>query len=180
MKKLLSQSPGRLRRHGRHSPISPQSLQSPQSPQSPRSPRSPRRLKMSLYKGKLYRASFSEFLIFHFFNNFFIFSLSSSLLAPRPSFLPVPPSSLSQFHFSSILTKALPTDRRTDQRSDGPTDKVSYRDSDGSKNDKEKKKSQREARGGAVVTALAPRYRRLRVRFRIVPCAGHLATVTYP
>ena len=98
--------------------------------------------------------------------SFFIFSLSSSLLPPRPSFatllpprpsfasllpphpsLLVTPSSLPLFfphaalnhlqpfkaHFSSILTKALRTDRPTDQRTNGPTDKADYRDADASK-----------------------------------------------
>ena len=80
---------------------------------------------------------------FSFFYNFFIFSLSSSLLPPRRSFLLAPPSSSSLLtpcssfnlfqhclnhlesikgHFSSILTKALPTDGRTDGPTDGPTD----------------------------------------------------------
>ena len=41
-------------------------------------------------------ASLSDFFIFlFFFYNFFIFSLSSLLLSPRPSFLLVPPSSSS-------------------------------------------------------------------------------------
>ena len=104
-------------------------------------------------------ASSSHFFIFHFFYNFFIFSLSSSLLPPRRSFLPVPPSSSSLIpprpsillvlpssssllpprpsfflvqhclnhlesvngHFSSIWTKALPTDQRTNGRTDGLT-----------------------------------------------------------
>ena len=56
-------------------------------------------------------ASSSHFFIFHFFYNFFIFSFSSSLLPPRPSFLLVPPFFLFPFesikgHVSSILTKA--------------------------------------------------------------------------
>ena len=34
--------------------------------------------------------------------------------------------------------------------------------------------------GGAVVTALASRDRRLRVRSRTLPCVGHPATVTSP
>ena len=76
---------------------------------------------------------------FSFFYNFFIFSLSSSLLPPRRSFLLVPLSFLSLFppcpsfflfqnclnhlefvkgHFSSILTKAL----RTNGPTNGPTD----------------------------------------------------------
>ena len=79
---------------------------------------------------------------FSFFYNFFIFSLSSSLLPPRRSFLLVPPSSSSLLpprpsfflvqqclnhlesvngHFSSIWTKALPTDGRTNGRTDGRT-----------------------------------------------------------
>ena len=94
-------------------------------------------------------ASSSHFFIFHFFYNFFIFSLSSSLLPPRRSFLLVAPSSSSPLppcpsfllvpssfclvqhclnhlesikgHFSSILTKALRTDGRTNGRTDGPT-----------------------------------------------------------
>ena len=97
-------------------------------------------------------ASLSDFFIFYFLKNFFIFSLSSSLLPPRPSFLLVPPSSSSllplcpsfllvppsrtsflliqhclnhlesvKVHFSSILTKVLPTDQRTDQRTDRQT-----------------------------------------------------------
>ena len=74
---------------------------------------------------------------------------SLSLLPPHPSFLLVPPSSSSllppcpsiflvqrylnhsesiKVHFSSILSKALPTDRRTNQ----PMDKASYRDADAS------------------------------------------------
>ena len=67
---------------------------------------------------------------------------SSSLLPPRPSFLPVPPSSPSlppphpsffliqhglnhlesvKVHFSSILTKALPTNRPTNRPTDRRT-----------------------------------------------------------
>ena len=82
-------------------------------------------------------ASFSDFFIFHFFDNFFIFSLSSSFLPPRPSFLLDPPSSSSllpphpsfffvqhglnhlesvKVHLSSILTKALRTDGPTNRR----------------------------------------------------------------
>ena len=73
--------------------------------------------------------------------SFFIL-LTFSLLPPRPSFLPVPPSSSSllpprpssflvqhclnhseyvKVHFSSILTKALPTDGPTDRRTDQRT-----------------------------------------------------------
>ena len=93
-------------------------------------------------------ASFSNFFILHF-------SLSSSLLPPCPSFLPFPPSSLSllppshsllfvplfflvqhclnhlesvKIHFSSILKKAL----RTNQPTDHPMDKASYRCEDAS------------------------------------------------
>ena len=86
---------------------------------------------------------------FSFFHNFFIFSLSSSLLPPRRSFLLVAPSSSSLLppcssfflvqhclnhlesikgHFSSILTKALPTDQPTNGRTNQRTDKASYRD----------------------------------------------------
>ena len=83
--------------------------------------------------------------------SFFIFSLSLSpfhprrsflLIPPRPSFLFVPLSSSSLLlnrlesvkgHFSSIWTKALPTDGRTDGLTNQPanqqTDKASYRDS---------------------------------------------------
>ena len=88
------------------------------------------------------QATFSFFI---FFYNYFIFSLSSSLLPPPPYFLLVPLSSLSllpprpsflliplffliqhcpnhlesvKVDFSSILTKALPTNGRTN----GPTD----------------------------------------------------------
>ena len=82
---------------------------------------------------------------------FSFFSLSSSLLPPRLSFLLVSPSSSSllppgpsffliqhcpnhlasvKVHFSSILTKALPTNGPTNR----PTDKTSYRDADASKN----------------------------------------------
>ena len=78
-------------------------------------------------------ASFSDFFIIQFCSNSFIFSLSSSLLTPRPSFFLVQ-HCLNHLesvkgHFSAILTKALPTDRPTDQ----PTDKASYRDADASK-----------------------------------------------
>ena len=77
----------------------------------------------------------ATFSFFIFFNKFFIFSLPSSLLPTRPSFLLIPPSFWSllppckhcqnhlesvKAHFSSILTKALrtdgPTDRPTDRR----------------------------------------------------------------
>ena len=99
----------------------------------------------------------ATFSFFNFFNNFFIFSLSSSFLPPHPSFLLVPPSSSSLFppcpsflliplflvhyclnhlesvkvHFSSILT-----DRRTKRPTDKPTDKACCRDADASKNRK--------------------------------------------
>ena len=100
--------------------------------------------------------------------SFYIFLATFSFLhSPRPSFVPVPPSSSSvlqsrptfflvqhcvyhlesvKVHFSSILTKALPTNQPTDRptnlptnwRTDGPTngltDKASYRDADASKN----------------------------------------------
>ena len=68
-------------------------------------------------------ASSSHFFIFHFF------SLSSSLFPPHPSSLSLPrPAPSKSFklksvkgHFSSILTKALPTDGRTNQPTDGRT-----------------------------------------------------------
>ena len=97
------------------------------------------------------QATFSFFIflqLFHFFT-LLVAPSSSSLLPPRPSFLLVPLSSLSLFppcpsfflvqncqkhlefvkgHFSSILTKALPTNQRTNQPTNRRTDKASYRD----------------------------------------------------
>ena len=71
-------------------------------------------------------ASFSNFFIFHFFSNIFIFSLSSSLLPSHPSFFLVQHCLYHlesvKGHFSAILTKALPTDGRTDGPTDGRTD----------------------------------------------------------
>ena len=88
-------------------------------------------------------ASFSDLLIFlttfHFFT-LLVLPSSSSLLPPHPSFLLIPPSSSSllpprpsffiiqhcpnhlesvKVHFSSILTKALPTNGPTNGRTDG-------------------------------------------------------------
>merc|ERR1712237_238928 len=77
---------------------------------------------------------------FHFFTLLVAPSSSSLLLAPSSSLLlpPRPSFFLVQYylnhlesikgHFSSILTKALPTDGPTDGRTDGRTDKASYRD----------------------------------------------------
>ena len=89
-------------------------------------------------------ASLSHFFIFHFFYNFFIFSLSSSLLPPRPSFLLVPPSSslflpLSKtfrIHDSPFFIDFDESimDGRTDGPINGPMDKASYRNADASEN----------------------------------------------
>ena len=103
-------------------------------------------------------ASYSDFSFFHFFKHFFYFytlpvtpsspSLhppvppsSPFFLPPRPSFLLVPPCSsfflvrhcLNHLesikgHFSSIFTKALRTNQRTNGPTDRRTDKTSYRD----------------------------------------------------
>ena len=98
-------------------------------------------------------ASSSHFFFFHFFYNFFHhFTLlvapsprcsfllvtlsSSSLLPPRPSFFLVQNClhylQSVKGHFSSILTKVLPTNQPTDRPTDRPTnrrtDKASYRD----------------------------------------------------
>ena len=87
-------------------------------------------------------ASSSDFFLFHFITLLVPPSspsllpppASSSLLPPRPSFFLIQ-HCLNHLeseigHFSSILTKALPTDRRTNQ----PTDKASDRDTVASKN----------------------------------------------
>ena len=75
------------------------------------------------------RATFSFFLFFKNFHFFILLALSSSShLPPRPSFLLVAPSSLSvlpplpsfllvvKIHFSPYLTKAWPTNQRTNGR----------------------------------------------------------------
>ena len=71
-----------------------------------------------------------------------IFSLSSSLLPPRHHLVSV------KLHFSSILMKALrtdrPTDGSTDQPTNQPTDKASFRDADASKKKKEKRTRKKE------------------------------------
>ena len=78
----------------------------------------------------------SHFFIFHFVYNFFIFSLSSSLLPPRRSLLLAPPSSSPLLPLRPALSQSLRihkrpffidfdksvTDRRTNGRTDGPTD----------------------------------------------------------
>ena len=75
-------------------------------------------------------ASFCDFFIFHFFTLLGPPS-SSSLLPPRPSFRLIPLFLVQhclnhlesvKVHFPSILTKALPTDGRTNQPTDRPTD----------------------------------------------------------
>merc|ERR1739848_405076 len=78
-------------------------------------------------------ASFSDFFIFHFFATFSFFHSprplfllvspsSSFLLPPRPSFLLIQHClnhlESVKVHFSSISTRALPTDGRTDQPTD--------------------------------------------------------------
>ena len=92
-------------------------------------------------------ASFSDFFICHFLATFSFFHSPRPSLLP-PSFLLVPPSSLSLFfshpalsksfrihraHFSLILTKALRINQPTDQSTNQPTDIASYRDADSSK-----------------------------------------------
>ena len=88
-------------------------------------------------------ASFSDFFIFHFFNNFFIFLTTFSFFhSPLPPFLPVPPSSSSLLHPRPALSKSFRIRKSPSfidfdesisaQRT--PTDKASYRDADASKN----------------------------------------------
>ena len=94
---------------------------------------------------------FTTFSFFHSPHRSFLHvaPFSASILPPRPSFLLVPPSSSALLparpslflvqhcinysesvkgHFSSILTKALRTNQRTDQPTNGRMNKASYRD----------------------------------------------------
>ena len=70
------------------------------------------------------RATFSFFIVLQLLHclTLFVAPSSSSVLPPRPSFVQHSESlRIRKGHFSSILTKALPTDERTNGRTDGRT-----------------------------------------------------------